>query len=68
MRKCAILGILTRTEKMENRSANDSKVGDFVVISSDEEMKNYFKSIDSTTKNIHSMRVSAVFHLLNEAS
>lgn len=53
---------------MENRSANDSKVGDFVVISSDEEMKNYFKSIDSTTKNIHSMRVSAVFHLLNEAS
>ena len=33
-----------------------------------DEVRNYFKSIDGSTKNIHSIRISAVFHLLNESS
>ncbi len=53
---------------MENRKPNDIKVTDLLEINSRTEIENYFKSIDRSTRQIHTDRISVVFRLLNETS
>lgn len=53
---------------MENKKPDDIKEKDLLAINSRTEIENYFKSIDRSTRQIHTDRISIVFRLLNEIS
>jgi len=53
---------------MENKKPNGIKESDLLEINTRIEIEKYFKSIDHSTRKIHTDRISEVFRLLNETS